>query len=121
MKKLKIKIFKIGDFTAELLRVNAPLSISSLMKEIPIKGKALRQDNALVMPTDIVVRSEKPRTEFSSGDISIDPSSGNLTFHIDSGKIRNGENYLGHIVEELIVDDLPISTGILIKEYSEEQ
>lgn len=90
------------------------------MQSLPIKGRGIRQGDKLIMPTDLKVRPEKPRKSFSAGNLSIDPSSGNFTIHLGDGTTQKGENYLGSINEEFDINNVPISSGILIKESTSE-
>jgi len=118
-KLLDINIMTLGKFTARLDRINAPLTIQRLMKALPLKGRVLKQGTMLVMPTGLKVRPESPRGVFSRGDLSIDPSSANLSIHLENdSQSRREENYLGRIQEEIVTKGMLLSSGILIKEHS---
>ena len=116
-KILDINMFSLGEYQIECFRINAPLSIQALMKSLPLKGRALKQGDRLIMATSLKIRPEKPTERFEKGDISIDPSSGNISIHLVKGSTTpTKENLLGTITTELETKNMPISTGILIKE-----
>lgn len=115
-----IKILKLKAYQAEFPRIYSPLTLQHLMQALPLKGTAMKKDSRLILPTDLKIRPEKPRSKFEKGQVSIDPSSGNLSIHLEAGKVQPAENFLGSITEEFDPTSLGLTTGILIKEVESE-
>jgi len=119
-KVVTINILKLKSYRAELPRIYSPLTLQHIMQALPLKGTAMKKGTRLVLPTELKVRPEKPRSDFEKGQLSIDPSSGNISIHLQSGEIQPAENYLGSIIDDFDPSSLGLTTGILIKEVETE-
>jgi hypothetical protein len=113
-KIIKLKILNLGEFEVKLHRVDAPKTIDRMWQALPLNGRAIKQGDRLIMPTELNTSKERLRTEFKRGDLSLDPSSGNLTIHIGNNKVESGENYLGKIEEQFNTERMPLTSTVLI-------
>ena len=114
--KLKLKLIGVGDYEFILNRYIAPLSIDEVFHKCPLKSRGVKRNGKLTLLTSLKLREENSMKEFNRGDISVDPSSGQITIYLqDNFEISQSENYLGNIGDEINYEMLPTSMGVLIK------
>jgi hypothetical protein len=99
--KIEIIIEKKGIVKAELIRHLAPLSISEILKKLPITGNIhYNHDNFCYMNTNLNLGAEKQKKIFKIKDISYLTSSGTICFFIKD-TITTSMNYLGKIISDI--------------------
>ena len=114
--KLKLKLIGVGDYDFILNRYIAPMSIDEVYHKCPLKSRGVKRNGKLTLLTSLKLREENSMREFNRGDISVNPSSGQITIYLqDNFEISQSENYLGNIGEEINYEMLPTSMGVLIK------
>lgn len=114
--KLMLRLIGIGDYEFILNRYIAPISIDEVYHKCPLKSRGVKRNGKLTLLTSLKLREENSMREFNRGDISVNPSSGQITIYLqDNFEISQSENYLGNIGEELNYEMLPTSMGVLIK------
>lgn len=105
----------IGKFTIEANRNNAPIMIEKLNKLLPINSRGIKRGNKIIFNLDLKTGSEKGRELFEKGDLSFEPSSGNVTIYLDKTS-SSLQNYIGTIKENLDkLDRMQLSIGITLK------
>ena len=114
--KLMLKLIGVGDYEFILNRYIAPMSIDEVYHKCPLKSRGVKRNGKLTLLTSLKLREENSMREFNRGDISVNPSSGQITIYLqDNFEISQSENYLGNIGEEINYEMLPTSMGGLIK------
>ena len=114
--KLILKLIGVGDYEFILNRYIAPMSIEEVYHKCPLKSRGVKGNGKLILLTSLKLREENSMREFNKGDISVNPSSGQITIYLqDNIEISQSENYLGNIGEEINYEMLPNSMGVLIK------
>ena len=114
--KLMLRLIGIGDYEFILNRYIAPMSIDEVYHKCPLKSRRVKRNGKLTLLTSLKLREENSMREFNRGDISVNPSSGQITIYLqDNFEISQSENYLGNIGEEINYEMLPTSMGVLIK------
>lgn len=114
--KLMLRLIGVGDYEFILNRYIAPMSIDEVYHKCPLKSRGVKRNGKLTLLTSLKLREENSMREFNRGDISVNPSSGQITIYLqDNFEISQSENYLGNIGEELNYEMLPTSMGVLIK------
>ena len=114
--KLKLRLIGVGDYEFILNRYIAPMSIDEVYHKCPLKSRGVKRNGKLTLLTSLKLREENSMREFNRGDISVNPSSGQITIYLqDNFEISQSENYLGNIGEEINYEMLPTSMGVLIK------
>ena len=114
--KLMLRLIGVGDYEFILNRYIAPMSIDEIYHKCPLKSRGVKINGKLTLLTSLKLREENSMREFNRGDISVNPSSGQITIYLqDNFEISQSENYLGNIGEELNYEMLPASMGVLIK------
>jgi hypothetical protein len=114
--KLMLKLIGVGDYEFILNRYIAPMSIDEVYHKCPLKSRGVKRNGKLTLLTSLKLREENSMREFNRGDISVNPSSGQITIYLqDNFEVSQSENYLGNIGEEINYEILPTSMGVLIK------
>ena len=114
--KLMLKLIGVGDYEFILNRYIAPMSIDEVYHKCPLKSRGVKRNGKLTLLTSLKLREENSMRKFNSGDISVNPSSGQITIYLeDNFEISQSENYLGNIGKEINYEMLPTSMGVLIK------
>ena len=114
--KLMLKLIGVGDYEFILNRYIAPMSIDEVYHKCPLKSRGVKRNGKLTLLTSLKLREENSMREFNRGDISVNPSSGQISIYLqDNFEISQSENYLGNIGEEINYEMLPTSMGVLIK------
>ena len=114
--KLMLRLIGIGDYEFILNRYIAPISIDEVYHKCPLKSRGVKRNGKLTLLTSLKLREENSMREFNRGDISVNPSSGQITIYLqDNFEISQSENYLGNIGKEINYEMLPTSMGVLIK------
>ena len=114
--KLMLRLIGVGDYEFILNRYIAPMSIDEVYHKCPLKSRGVKRNGKLTLLTSLKLREENSMREFNRGDISVNPSSGQITIYLqDNFEISQSENYLGNIGEEINYEMLPTSMGVLIK------
>ena len=99
LKKIQVKIVGLGIYTGELIRTQAPISVQNFSNALPIKGRGFLQETRLILANSLKARPEGVITNFAKGDISLDPSSGNISIFLADTTLDHPENHLGQIKE----------------------
>ena len=66
---VKIEIEGLGELNGELIRFHAPLTVSTLVKMLPISGAIAKWDYAIYFHVQLERGAEKPVSRVSAGDI----------------------------------------------------
>jgi len=66
---IKIEIEGLGELDGELIRFYAPLTVSALVKMLPIGGAIAKWDYAIYFQVPLERGAEKPVSRVSAGDI----------------------------------------------------
>ncbi len=79
----------------------APLTLSAVLRELPIDSRVNVQPAMTCLFTEIRVGVEKPRTQFARGDIAFLPSGGLICFFLHDAKSDRPLNPLGKVDDGL--------------------
>ncbi|MEM2846428.1 MAG: cyclophilin-like fold protein [Nitrososphaerota archaeon] len=66
---IKIEIEGLGQLDGELIRFHAPLTVSALIRMLPISGAIAKWDYAIYFQAPLERGAEKPVSRVSAGDI----------------------------------------------------
>jgi len=95
----------------------SPLTISTLLNNLPIKARVNRyKDSFIFILTDIVAGSEKAKLEFNKGDIAFLTYNGSICIFLKDIKLDRPMNPLGRVSEGLnIVENLNSGDSVTLK------
>ena len=95
---LKIIIEKKEILDGQLIRHFSPLTVSHLLKQLPISGGIhYNYDNFCYIQTQLNIGAEKQKKAFSKGDITLMTSSGSICFIFKETTISFTMNHIGKI------------------------
>ena len=106
----------------EVERVQAPRTIDAFLDILPFHARGIKRENKLIfnLPSKLRIPPEGRTTRFDPGDMSINPSSGNITIHLTEDVNSNRDNLLGKIQGEIaFFSELGLSSSIVIERHEE--
>jgi hypothetical protein len=95
---IKIIIEKKEILDGQLIRHLSPLTVSHLLKQLPISGGIhYNSDNFCYIQTQLIIGPEKQKKAFSNGDITLLTSSGSICFILKEISMSYPMNHIGRI------------------------
>lgn len=93
-----------GTFTGNLYKHLSPVTITKILREVPIIGRVnfYERDFAYIL-TNIVAGEEKSRKEFRKGQIAFMPSGSSICFFLQDVRSYKPMNLLGEVVKDMEV------------------
>ncbi len=79
----------------ELKRSFLPFTHKLVVEALPINLKGLINKSMIQFPMDFSSKSERLRTEFKRGEVSLTQSSDQLSIHLRESTVENPESLLG--------------------------
>ncbi|MCP8304955.1 MAG: hypothetical protein H3Z50_05765 [archaeon] len=101
---IKIEVHGKGKAEGEVFRHLAPITLNSLLRKMPLQGRAIRfNDRFVYVVLGIIAGMEKARKKFQKGDLGFLSSNGALCFFLEDCEVAMPINYLGKITSGLDV------------------
>ncbi len=97
---------------------NSPLTSKEILDILPIHGRGIKRGNKIVLPSSksIHVKPEGRISRFNTGDVSINPSNGYISVHLEETENSSRENKIGELEGDLAaLNDLRMTTNISIE------
>jgi hypothetical protein len=95
---IKITIERKETLEGQLIRHLAPLTVSYLLKQLPISGGVhYNYDNFCYIQTQLNIGAEKQKKGFSPGDITLLTSTGSICFILKEISTSYPMNHIGKI------------------------
>ncbi len=93
----EIEVRGKGKASLHLFRHLSPLTVSALLRAMPIESRVSVQNSMVCIFTNLRVGVEKPKTEFLRGDAAFLPLNSTLCFFL--GRVSSGRplNHVGKI------------------------
>lgn len=99
--RLTAEVSGKGSAACELVRHLAPITVSALLKGLPVQDRMHRfEDKFIYIETGLVIGAEKSRTQFRRGDLAFLPSNGAVCFIVKDCTTQ-AMNLIGKIVENV--------------------
>jgi len=93
-----------GELGFDLYKHLAPVTVSSIMRELPINARVTIYPRAMVcLLTGIKAGVEKQRFEFAKGEVAFLPANGSLCFFMANAKSQSPLNPVGKIEGDLSI------------------
>lgn len=100
----------------ELIRTYAPLTISKVVRMLPIRSRIYKLPDRAYLQVDLKVDVEKPREQASRGDIAFWPQASAIAFFIKDVKLTQPVSLMGRVIKGLeFIERASMGTPILIK------
>ncbi|MCP8307241.1 MAG: hypothetical protein H3Z53_03670 [archaeon] len=101
---ITIEVYGKGRAEGEVFRHLAPITLNSLLRNIPLQGRAVRfKDQFIYITSGIIAGVEKARKSFQKGEIGFLSSNGALCFFLENCEVAMPINPLGKITSGLDV------------------
>lgn len=93
-----------GSFTANLFKHLSPVTLSNILRAVPIVGRVNFYGKEFTyILTNVVGGEEKSRKEFRRGEIAFMPSGSSICFFLNDVRSYKPMNLLGEIVQGMEV------------------
>lgn len=99
--KVRFVIEDVGEAIGELARFLAPRTVETLMREMPIEGRAAIWKEEIYFETKVKVGPEKEKTRVESGTIAYWPLGSAVCIFYGSSQPYGPVNVIGRITEGL--------------------
>ncbi len=87
-----------GEFTLDLYKHLTPVTVSAILRELPISGRVTIYPRAMVcILTGLKTGVEKPKLEYTKGEVAFLPANGSLCFFTGPAKSQSPLNPVGSI------------------------
>jgi uncharacterized protein len=95
---IKVIIENKDVITGQLIRHLAPLTISELLRVLPLHGAVhYNLDTFCYIQTPLTIGQEKSRKKFSKGDITLMTSTGSICFFLKDADVSYAMNLIGKL------------------------
>jgi hypothetical protein len=94
-----------GEAKVSLFRHLAPLTLNALLRSFPLDSRANIQPAMVALFTDLRVGVEKPKVQFSRGDVAFLPSGGLICVFLAEVRSERPLNPLGKVEEGMELFD----------------
>lgn len=99
--KLLLELRGKGTSECELARHLAPLTVGSLLRAIPVEGRAHRfEDKFVYFETGLTIGTEKQRTSFKRGEVAFMIANGSICIFVKDALV-SGLNPIGRVTSNL--------------------
>ncbi|MEM0217326.1 MAG: cyclophilin-like family protein [Candidatus Nezhaarchaeales archaeon] len=113
---LAIIVNEVDVAEGELVRTYAPLTISKIVRMLPIRSRIYRLPDRVYFQVDLRLDVEKPREHVSRGDITFWPQASAIAFFVRDTKLTQPVSLIGKVTKGLeFIENASMGTPILIK------
>lgn len=116
--RLVLELKGKGVCECELARHLAPLTVGTLLRSLPVEGRAYYfEDKFVYFETGLTIGTEKQRSDFKSGDLAFMISNGSVCIFVKDASASTNMNPIGRVITnlELIESSAPGDVLLLRK------
>ena len=116
--RLMLELKGKGVCECELARHLAPLTVGTLMRSLPVEGRAhYFEDKFVYFETGLTIGTEKQRSDFKRGDMAFMISNGSVCIFVKDASASTNMNPIGRMITnlELIESSAPGDVLLLRK------
>ncbi|MEM3084014.1 MAG: cyclophilin-like fold protein [Nitrososphaerales archaeon] len=116
--RLLLELKGKGICECELARHLAPLTVGTLLRSIPVEGRAHHfEDKFVYFETGLTIGAEKQKSDFKRGDIGFMISNGSICVFLKDVSVTTNMNPIGRVIAniELIESSAPGDVLLLRK------
>lgn len=100
--KLTLELKGKGICECELARHLAPLTVGTILRALPVEGRAHRfEDKFVYFESGITIGTEKQRSNFKRGDMAFMISNGSICVFIKDTSVATNMNPIGRVTTNL--------------------
>lgn len=116
---LFLDLFDLGIFAININKSHCPRTVAAIQKIIPIKSRGIKQSGKFTITSNLKTRIENETKTFKEGDVSVDPSSGNIIVYLQNIEIQKSQILFGNIDEFEDLNNIKLTKGLEIRSSSE--
>ncbi len=90
-------IFEDVVLDATFYRKYSPITLSKIVKELPLNTRAMKKENVIILFTNIVAGRERPSRKFAKGEVFYSPMDGTIVIALDDLQYDTEGNLLGNV------------------------
>lgn len=116
--RLMLELKGKGVCECELARHLAPLTVGTLLRSLPVEGRAYYfEDKFVYFETGLTIGTEKQRSDFKRGDMAFMISNGSVCIFVKDASASTNMNPIGRVITnlELIESSAPGDVLLLRK------
>ena len=116
--RLMLELKGKGVSECELARHLAPLTVGTLLRSLPVEGRAhYFEDKFVYFETGLTIGTEKQRSDFKRGDMAFMISNGSVCIYVKDASASTNMNPIGRVITnlELIESSAPGDVLLLRK------
>lgn len=116
--RLMLELKGKGVCECEFARHLAPLTVGTLMRALPVEGRAhYFEDKFVYFETGLTIGTEKQRSDFKRGDMAFMISNGSVCIFVKDASASTNMNPIGRVITnlELIESSAPGDVLLLRK------
>lgn len=116
--RLMLELKGKGVCECELARHLAPLTVGTLLRVLPVEGRAhYFEDKFVYFETGLTIGTEKQRSDFKRGDMAFMISNGSVCIFVKDASASTNMNPIGRVITnlELIESSAPGDVLLLRK------
>jgi hypothetical protein len=98
---IRIKVAEVGEATGELNRLTAPLTVSDILKVLPINGRTVSVQGCISIILGLKRGTEKPVTQVEEGTIAFWPRAMSLCIYPEATRTYDPVNRVGKVTSNL--------------------
>jgi hypothetical protein len=105
-----------------LYRHLSPLTVNALIRAMPLESRVSVQGMLVCIFTNLRLGVEKPKTDFSKGDVAFLPLNSTLCFFLDKVSTGRPLNYVGRIENGIeVIESIRPGDVILVRVLQDER
>ncbi|MBE44145.1 MAG: hypothetical protein CMO16_03050 [Thaumarchaeota archaeon] len=113
--RLLLELKGKGICECEFARHMAPLTVGTLLRTVPIEGRAHRyEDQFIYFETGITIGTEKRKTDFKRGDMTFMIASGSICIFVKDISTSTNMNPIGKVITNLELIENSTSGDVLL-------
>lgn len=113
---IAIIINEVGVAEGELVRTYAPITISNIVRALPIRSRIYKLPDRVYLRVDLAMDVEKPREQVSRGDITFWPQASAITFFMKNTKLSQPVSLIGKVTKGLdLIEKTPMGSPVTIQ------
>lgn len=97
---LTIRIMGKGDIKGEIIRHLSPSTASTLIRRGKVSGRVTLEPGSVVIITNIKAGPEKPKYQFTAGDIAYLPLNGAIYIFLAGTTASRPMNHVGRVLSD---------------------
>jgi hypothetical protein len=102
-------------FRIRLLRAVAPLTVSQIMRKLPLKSTVIIHEGKMYIPLDVDAKMDKTVKKAARGDVTYSTISKSMVIYMKDSEIQKPEIKLGQALDIDELSKMKSGTSIILR------